>query len=67
MGESCDIMSKKEVFAMKVLLINGSPDREGCTYTPLCPVENTLRAAGLHPELFHIGGGPPPGCSGRCR
>ena len=24
---------------MKVLLINGSPDREGCTYTALCEVD----------------------------
>ena len=51
---------------MKVLLINGSPDREGCTYTALCEVEKTLRAEGIDTEIFHIGVEPLPGCSGCC-
>ena len=51
---------------MKDLLINGSPDREGCTYTALCEVEKTLRAEGIDTEIFHIGVEPLPGCSGCC-
>ena len=27
---------------MKVLLINGSPNKKGCTYTALCEVEKEL-------------------------
>lgn len=27
-------------FAMKVLLVNGSPHKEGCTYTAICEVLN---------------------------
>ena len=31
---------------MKVLLINGSPHKEGCTYTALKEVADTLEANG---------------------
>ena len=40
---------------MKVLLINGSPNEHGCTYTALREVEKTLRVEGIDTELFHIG------------
>ena len=50
---------------MKVLLINGSPDREGCTYTALCEVEKTLRAEGIDTEIFHIGVEPLRRCGER--
>lgn len=54
---------------MKVLLVNGSPNREGCTYTALCEVADTLRAEGIEAEIVHIGTKPIAGCLGcrRCR
>ena len=32
---------------MKVLLVNGSPHREGCTYTALCAVSEALNQNGI--------------------
>ena len=32
---------------MKVLLLNGGPHKEGCTYTALSEVAATLQAAGV--------------------
>jgi len=32
---------------MKVLLVNGSPHKEGCTYTALSEVAKTLNAEGI--------------------
>ena len=40
---------------MKVLLVNGSPHKEGCTYTNLCGVANTLNQEGIETEIFWIG------------
>ncbi len=48
---------------MKVLLINGSPHREGCTYTALCVVSNTLNQNGIDTDIFWIGNRPLPGCT----
>ena len=36
---------------MKVLLINGSPHKEGCTYTALKEVADTLEANGIKTEI----------------
>ena len=49
---------------MKVLLINGSPHKNGCTYTALSEVAAALQAAGVGTEIFHIGGAPVGGCVG---
>lgn len=49
---------------MKVLLINGSPHKDGCTYTALCEVAKPLQAAGIETEIFHIGPAPVGGCVG---
>ncbi len=49
---------------MKVLLINGSPKAEGCTYTALATIATELLAAGLEAEIFHIGAAPIGGCRG---
>lgn len=49
---------------MKVLLINGSPNEHGCTYTALREVEKTLVEAGIETEIFHIGTEPVDGCCG---
>lgn len=47
---------------MKVLLINGSPNREGCTYTALSEVAATLRANGIETEMLCLGRKPVAGC-----
>ena len=36
---------------MKVLLVNGSPHKEGCTYTALKEVEKELNAAGVASDI----------------
>ncbi len=53
---------------MKVLLINGSPRKEGCTYTALCEVAATLNACGIDTEMVQGGavGQDCTGC-GACR
>ena len=48
---------------MKVLLINGSPHREGCTYTALAEVAGALEKEGIETEIFHIGIKPIQGCT----
>ena len=40
---------------MKVLLLNGSPRKEGCTYTALTEVANTLKKNGIEAEIFQAG------------
>ncbi len=47
---------------MKVLLINGSPHPQGCTYTALREVADTLEAEGIETEIFQIGKAPVRGC-----
>ena len=49
---------------MKVLLVNGSPHKEGCTYTALKEVEKELLAEGIETEIFWIGTKPISGCLG---
>jgi Multimeric flavodoxin WrbA len=51
---------------MKVLLINGSPNAKGCTYTALTEVEKTLKEAGVDTEIIHVGNKDLRGCIG-CR
>lgn len=40
---------------MKVLLINGSPHKEGCTYTALSEVAAQLQKHEIETEIFWIG------------
>ncbi|MFH0984474.1 MAG: flavodoxin family protein [Candidatus Omnitrophota bacterium] len=47
---------------MKVLLVNGSPNEKGCTYTALEEVAKTLNAGGVETEIFQIGRTPLSGC-----
>ncbi len=49
---------------MKVLLINGSPHREGCTYTDLKEISEQLSRGGIDSEIYWIGNGDVPGCRG---
>ena len=48
---------------MKVMLINGSPHSEGCTYTALSEVGRILSEEGIRSEIFHIGTKPIGGCT----
>lgn len=54
---------------MKVLLVNGSPHREGCIHTSLSEVAGALERNGVETEIFWIGNRPVQGCIGcwRCR
>ena len=47
---------------MKVLLINGSPHSNGCTYTALEEIAKTLKNEGVNSEIFQIGTKPLAGC-----
>lgn len=40
---------------MKVLLLNGSSNKNGCTYTALSEVENALNQEGIETEIFQMG------------
>ena len=40
---------------LKVLLFNGSPHKEGCTYTALKEIAMTLEQEGIVSEIFHVG------------
>lgn len=40
---------------MKVLLLNGSPRKEGCTYTALSEVALALQTEGIETEIFQAG------------
>ena len=40
---------------MKVLLLNGSPRKEGCTYTALTEVAETLKKNGVETDIFQAG------------
>ena len=43
---------------MKVLLLNGSSNRQGCTYTALTEIAKTLENEGIETEIFQIGNKP---------
>ncbi|EHI98419.1 NADPH-dependent FMN reductase [Clostridium sp. DL-VIII] len=49
---------------MKVLLINGSPKKNGCTYTALSEVSQALKKNGIETEIFHLGTKAISGCVG---
>jgi multimeric flavodoxin WrbA len=60
--------------AHRVLLINGSPRKNGCTARALREIEDTLHAEGIETDLVHIGNADVRGCiscrscyeTGRC-
>ena len=47
---------------MNVLLINGSPNAGGCTFTALNEVAKTLEQNNIATEIYHIGTKPIAGC-----
>lgn len=49
---------------MKILVVNGSPHANGCTYTALCEVAAALEAEGIETEIFQVGTKPVSGCLG---
>ena len=53
---------------MKVLLINGSPHKDGCTFTALNEVAKTLEKNGIETEILYLGVKPIAGCiaCGKC-
>lgn len=55
--------SRKDVF-VKVLLVNGSPHKNGCTCTVLMEIKNELRHQGIDADVFWIGSNPLSGCLG---
>lgn len=40
---------------MKVLLVNGSPNRKGCTYVALKQIQDTLSEENIDSEIYHVG------------
>ena len=49
---------------MKVLLLNGSTHKNGCTYLALSEAAKTLNAEGVETEIIQMGGGPVRDCIG---
>lgn len=49
---------------MKVLLVNGSPHEQGCTFTALTEVADTLNKEGFETQIFQLGKNHIPGCMG---
>ena len=49
---------------MKVLLLNGSTRKNGCTYLALSEAAKTLNAEGVETEIIQMGGGPVRDCIG---
>ena len=49
---------------MKVLLVNGSPHKNGCTHTALCEVGRALNQNEIDTDIFWIGVKPIAGCTG---
>ena len=54
---------------MKVLLINGSPNERGCTYTALAEAQKVFEKNGIETEIVYLGKKPVAGCvaCGICR
>lgn len=55
-------MSNQIFVQMKVLLVNGSPRKEGNTYTALRECANQLEKNGIESEIFWLGVKPVRGC-----
>lgn len=50
--------------ALKVLLVNGSPHKDGCVSTALVEIADTLKDEGVYSTLFWVGNRPVAGCIG---
>lgn len=49
---------------MKVILVNGSPNEKGCTYTALREAETALNKNGIETEIIWVGKSAVSGCMG---
>ena len=49
---------------MKVLLLNGSTRKNGCTYLALSEIAKVLNTEGVETEIIQMGGGPVRDCVG---
>lgn len=49
---------------MKVLMLNGSSNKNGCTYTALNEIGNVLEHQGIEYEIYQLGGKPVKDCIG---
>ena len=49
---------------LKVLLVNGSPHKEGCVFTALTEIATTLKDESVDSTLFWVGNQPVAGCIG---
>lgn len=47
---------------MKVMLVNGGPHKNGCTYTALSEVADVLNKNGIDTDIFWVGNKPVSGC-----
>lgn len=47
---------------MKVVLVNGSPNANGCTFTGLSIIKEQLALNGVNSEIFQVGKKPISGC-----
>lgn len=48
---------------MKVILVNGSPNSNGCTFTGLSIIKEELAKSGVDSEIFQVGNKPVIGCT----
>ena len=49
---------------MKVLMINGSANKQGCTFTALSEIAKVLEQEGIESEIVQIGSHPIRDCIG---
>jgi multimeric flavodoxin WrbA len=56
----------KEEIEVKVVLVNGSPNVNGCTFTGLSIIKEQLEENGVYSEIFQVGKKPILGCTA-CR
>jgi multimeric flavodoxin WrbA len=47
---------------MKVIMVNGSPNANGCTFTGLSIIKEQLAKYSVNSEIFHVGKKPIIGC-----
>ena len=68
-GEDIVATAGSGVTKPRVLLVNGSPHMEGCTYTALSIVAQELQADGVDTEIFYLGTAPVQDCMacGSCK
>ena len=49
---------------MKVLLVNGGPHKQGCTYVGLLEIKQQLEKNGIESDIYWLGNDPIAGCIG---